>query len=135
MLSFLKGVGRKIGGAIQKIPGLLGRGSQFATQKVVPAVRKIGEVASVLSRGIGEEAPEGLRKIGAIAGQVGQKAGQVAGSIEKGAQIGGEIAKALQPQPVATEASAEAVEGGAMKGFNYMRNMGSAMGGMKPMYR
>ena len=89
------------------------------------AVRKVGEVASVLSRGIGEEAPEGLRKIGAIAGEVGRKSGEIAGGIQKGANIAGAIGEAIsgkQQQPqMGTEAQAQAVEGGAMMGYNYMR--------------
>ena len=112
-----------IGRGLSKIPSLLGRGATFAQTKVVPAVRKVGEVASVISRGIGEEAPEGLRKIGSIAQDVGARASQIAGGIEKGAKIGGEIAKALAPEATSmpmpeTEASAQQVEGGAMYGLN-----------------
>lgn len=110
-----------IGRGLSKIPSLLGRGATFAQTKVVPAVRKVGEVASVISRGIGEEAPEGLRKIGSIAQDVGARASQIAGGIERGAKLGGEIAKALAPEPVQmpeTEATAQRVEGGAMYGLN-----------------
>lgn len=130
VLGFLRGLGSKIGGVLSKIPSLLGRGVATAG-KVAGGVRKVGEVASAVSRGIGDVAPDSpLRKVGAIASQIAGKAGQVAGGIEKGAEIAGAVQKALEPSAPETEASAQQVEGGAMYGYNKVAGMGSAMRGM-----
>ena len=140
VLGFLRGLGQKIGGVISKIPSLLGRGVSTAS-KVASGVRKVGEVASAVSRGVGDVAPDSpLRKLGAVASQISSTAGKVAGGIEKGSEIASAVQKALGEQPAVpeTEASAQQAEvaGGARRGYNKM--MKGAMGGynsMRPMYR
>lgn len=139
VLGFLRSLGSKIGGVISKIPSLLGRGVATAG-KVASGVRKVGEVASAVSRGVGDVAPDSpLRKLGSVASQIAGTAGRVAGGIEKGAEVASAVQKALgEPAVPETEASAQQAEvaGGARRGYNKM--MKGAMGGynsMRPMYR
>ena len=133
VLGFLRGLGQKIGGVLGKIPSLLGRGVATAG-KVASGVRKVGEVASAVSRGVGEVSPDSpLRKLGAVASQIAGTAGKVAGGIEKGSEIASAVQKALgEPAVPETEASAQQddVSGGARRGYNKMMK-----GAMRPMYR
>lgn len=146
---FLRGLGSKIGGFLSKIPSLIGRGVATAG-KVAGGVRKVGEVAEAVSRGIGDVAPDSpLRKLGAVASQVAGTAGRVASGIEKGRDIASAVHQVLDPsagqsgsEEPETEASAQQAEvaGGARKGYNnhFSKKKGAMMGynSMRPsMYR